>query len=438
MLNRARTADASVSRTAHGMERSETQVYDMQPPQPPQPQQQPFPRTPRRLSVPQALMIVVALGFAVWYVVSVMTPEAEAYGMITAGELGARYEGDCLIVRNEAPFAAEGVTSVDYVAEEGSLVSRGTTICNVYSSGFSTREMTALQEDRNQIKEYQLKLLKAQVTTDSYMEKLEADVMTRAREVRELIRGARGNMSNQESLLSAAISARQNRLRELYSEDQRMTRLYDDEQSQLQRISSWTKQLAATGEGLVSFYSDGYEYGLTMENYDQFTPEEVRAMLNGRKPTASQTARGKTTIYRLIRDGHWIVLMMIRGSNWNPVEGAVYELKLENFRDTTVSARVLSFTRTGGELEVRLEVNAPVQPVMYIRTCTGVLGDSVSSLTVPEKALYVQDNMPGVVVVEGEYQFFIPVNVLDRRDGQVFISAIQQGVLREGQTVRLF
>ena len=77
-------------------------------------------------------------------------------------------------------------------------------------------------------------------------------------------------------------------------------------------------------------------------------------------------------------------------------------------------------------------------PVMYIRTCTGVLGDSVSSLTVPAKALYTQDDMPGVVVVREGYQFFVPVNVIDKRDGLIFISAIQQGALYEGDTVRLF
>ena len=410
-------------------------MYDMQPPQPPQFRPQP---ESRRMSVPQIMLIILVLGFAAWYLITALTPQADPYATITAGIIGTRYEGDCLIVRDETPFDAEGVTSVDYVAEEGSQVSRGSTICNVYSSGFSTREMTTLQEYRNQIKEYQMKLLRARVTTDSYMEKLEADVLTRAREVRELIGGARGNMNNQEALLATAIQARQNRLKELYSEDQRMTRLYDDEQSQLQRISSWTKQYGASGEGLVSFYSDGYEYGLTTTTYDQFTPAEVRAMVNGKKPTDDLSMKGKTTIYRLIRDGHWVVLMLIRDSNWNPVEGAEYELRLENFKDTTVRARVLSFTRTGGELEVRLDVNSDVQPVMYIRTCVGVLGDSVSSLTVPEKAIYTQDNMPGVVVVDGEYQFFIPVNVLDRRDGLVFISAIQQGVLFEGQTVRLF
>ena len=406
--------------------------------QPPQPVQFQPPQENKRLSVPQIMLIILVLGFAAWYLITALTPESAQFAQITAGVIGARYTGDCLIVRDETPFEAEGVTSVDYIAEEGSRVARGTTICNVYSSGFSTREMTALQDYRDQIKEYQTKLLKSQVTTDAHMEKLEADVLTRAREVRELIGGARGNMNNQETLLATAIQARQNRLRELYSEDQRMTRLYDDEQSQLQRISSWTKQFAATGEGLVSFYSDGYEYGLTISNYDQFTPAEVRGMLNGQKPNADISLTGKTTIYRLIRDGHWIVLMLIRDTDWNPVEGATYELKLENFKDTMVQARVLSFTRTGGELEVRLDVLSDVQPVMYIRTCSGVLGDSVTSLTVPARALYYQDNMPGVVVVDGDYQFFIPVNVLEKRNGMVFISAIQQGVLYEGQTVRLF
>ena len=132
------------------------------------------------------------------------------------------------------------------------------------------------------------------------------------------------------------------------------------------------------------------------------------------------------------------MLMLIRDSGWNPVEGAEYDLKLENFTDTTVRATVMSFTRTGGELEVRLSVQDSVQPVLYVRACTGVLGDSKASLTVPARAIYTQDNMPGVVIVDGDYEWFIPVNIIDRRDNMVYIAAIQQGVLFEGQTVRLF
>ena len=409
----------------------------MQPPQPVQPQI-PQSEGPKRMSVLQIVLIVAVVGFVVWYLVTELTPEAEPYGKITAGTMGTRYTGDCLIIRDETPFDAEGLTSIEYVAEEGTKIYRGTTICNVYSSGFSTREMTTLQDYRDQIKEYQIKLLNSEVATDAKMEKLESEVMTRAREVRAIVGGARGNMNNQETLLDMAIQARQNYLKQKYSEDQRMTRLYDDEQSQMQRISSWTKQYAALSEGIVSFYSDGYEYGLTINNYDQFTPAQVRSMINGTKPEKSAVQKGKTTIYRMIQDGYWYVLMMVRDSSWNPVEGAVYELKLESFKDTTVLARVVSFTRSGGEMVVRLAVQAPVKSVLYIRTCTGELGDNVSTLMVPVRAIYYQDNMAGVVVVDGQYQTFIPVNILDKREGSVYISAIQQGVLFEGQTVRLF
>ena len=412
-------------------------MYDMQPPQP---VQMPVREEKKRMSVPQIMLIVLALAFVVWYLVTSLAPETAPYAQITAGVIGARYTGDCLIVRDEIPYDEEGVSNVEYLAEEGSYVSPGDEICNVYNNGFRTQELATLQDFRDQIKNYQVKLLKAEINTDSSMEKLESDVLTRAREVRELIGGARGNMNNQEALLAAAINARQDRLKEKYAEDQRMTRLYDDEQGQLQKISSWTKKSVAMREGLVSFYSDGYEYDLTTNNYESYTPGQVRAMINGQKPaSASGTgSKGKAVIYRVVRDGHWIVLMLIKDSNWNPVEGAVYELKLENFKDTMVQARVISFTRTGGELEVRLDVQSNVQPVLYIRTCSGVLGDNVTSLTVPSKAIYTQDNMPGVVVQEGEYPFFIPVNIVDERDGMVYISPIQQGTLYEGQTVKLF
>ena len=414
-------------------------MYDMMPPQPVQPVPPP---SRQRMTVPQIMMIVAAIGvlivFAAIAAKNIFSAPQAPYVQITADTIGSRYTGDCLIIRNEVPYDAEGVTSVDYVAEEGSTVYMGTTICNVYSSSYSTREMTTLQNYRDDIKKYQMDLLASEIATDPRMEKMENDVITRAREVRDIIGGTRGNLNNQEILLNAAIQARQSYLREKYGNDQRMTRLYDEEQSQLQRISSWTKQYAAMNTAVVSFYSDGYEYGLTVSNYEQFTPAEVRNMINGKKPEKSTQQKGKTTIYRMVQDGYWYVLMLIRDSTWNPVDGATYELKLENFKDTNVNATVVSSARTGGELLVRLSVQSDVKQVLYIRTCTGVLGDSVSSLTVPEKAIYYQENMPGVVLSEDGYEWFVPVNILDRRDGMCYIAAIQQGVLKEGQTVKMF
>ena len=103
-------------------------MYDMLPPQPVQMPSQP---ENKRMSVPQIMLIVLVLAFVVWYLVTSLAPETSPYATITAGVIGTRYTGDCLIVRDETPFDAEGVSSVDYIAEEGSYISRGATVCNV-------------------------------------------------------------------------------------------------------------------------------------------------------------------------------------------------------------------------------------------------------------------------------------------------------------------
>lgn len=406
-------------------------MYQMTPPQPPKPPK-------KKLRWYQIFLLLAAFGFAGWYLYTALAPTASPYAVITAGTLGARYSGDCLIVRDETPYDAEGVTSVEYTAEEASVVQRGTEICKVFSSGFSTKEMTTLQDYRDQIRDYQMTLLKAETTYDARMARVESDVLTRAKEVREMISGARGSLNNQEKLLSAAIDARQQYLKQKFSSDQRLSRLYDDELSQLQRIDSWTKAYAATAESIVSFYSDGYEYGLTSANYDSFPPAEVRRMYNGQKPEKSTTQKGRTTIYRTIRDGAWNVLFLVKDATWNPVEGQSYELKLEGFENTQVTATVDSFTRSGGELLVRLSVQDSVMPVLYMRTCQAELGDYVSTLCVPSRAIYRVDDTDGVVIVDGSNTSFIPVNIIWRNGDDVYVSAIQQGLLYEGQTVMLF
>ena len=58
------------------------------------------------------------------------------------------------------------------------------------------------------------------------------------------------------------------------------------------------------------------------------------------------------------------------------MDGQSYELMLEKFEDTHVMATVVSSTRSGGELLVRFQVSAPVDPVLYISNRRG--GASIS------------------------------------------------------------
>ena len=387
----------------------------------------------------KTLLALAAIAGVAWYFLRdlILTPRLNT-AVVESATMGESHSGDALIVRNETAYDDEGVLNVDYVAQEGSVVYRGDVICYVYSTGYSNKEMVTLQNYRDQIKDYQQTLLKSETAYDQKMTRLENEVLQRGLEVRSLVQGARGNLMNQEDILKTAITQRQNYFRSKYSSDMRLNRFFDDESTQQQRIDSWIRQKVATQESIVSFHTDGFEYALTPGEYEKYTPSQVRSMMNGQRLETSTAARGRTNLYRLVRQNNYAVLMLVRDSNWNPIEGQTYKLVLEQFSDTVVDAQVLSFTRSGGELLLRLAVMGDVRDVLYMRTCTAKLGEYVDCLKVPQKALYEKNGTPGVVLVTEENQVFVSVKVLSQEGGQAYITPVQTGTLSHGQTVRLF
>lgn len=387
----------------------------------------------------KTVLALAAIAGVAWYFLKdlILTPRLNT-AVVESATMGETHSGDALIVRNETAYDDEGVLNVDYVAQEGSVVYRGDVICYVYSTGYSNKEMVTLQNYRDQIKNYQQTLLKSETAYDQKMTRLENEVLQRGLEVRSLVQGARGNLTNQEDILKTAITQRQNYFRSKYSSDMRLNRFFDDESTQQQRIDSWIRQKVAMQESIVSFYTDGFEYALTPAEYEKYTPAQVRSMMNGQRLETSTAARGRTNLYRLVKQNNYAVLMLVRDSSWNPIEGQTYKLVLEQFSDTVVDAQVLSFTRSGGELLLRLAVMGDVRDVLYMRSCTAKLGEYVDCLKVPQKAMYEKNGTPGVVLVTEENQVFVSVKVLSQEGGQVYITPVQTGTLSPGQTVRLF
>ena len=385
-------------------------------------------------------LILLAVGFAAFAVLRMLAPGQVAYGYVESGALSARYTGDAVVVRSETVYTQEGVSQIDYSVDEGALVQRGKAVATVYSSGFSAKEWTTLNNYRSQIKEYHKSLI-ASAAGDTKLISLMSRVKERALEAQKLVQGAQGSMTEQETLLTAAMQDRQIYLKQKYPDDQKLTRLYDDENTQLQRISSWTKQYAVTTDGLVSFYTDGFETALNMTTYADYSPAQVRAMYNGAIPhTGEKASRNTVSIYRVVREEPWAVLMLCNEKDWTPVTGRAYKLLIESFDNTIVDAVVDSFTLSGGELLVRLRIDNPaaLQNVLYIRSSQVQLGESVNSLKVPSRAVYMRDGRKGVVISTEYGEYWTGVEVISDDGQSAFIIPENSGVLYEGVRVRLF
>jgi len=360
--------------------------------------------------------------------------------LVGDGTLGSSYTGEALIVRNETLYTEKGITQIDYSAvKEGTNVTRGNNVCTVYTSGFNTKEWTKLHEYRSQIKEYQLLLLSTtNIEADSQLKRFNDTALERARETQALVQGASGSLLNQEVLLKNIISERSYYLKQKYAEDQKLSRLYDDEKMQLQRIETWTKQFGAGDSGIVSFYTDGFERVLTTSTCDQFSPEEVLSMYRGNLPASAALERNEVAVYRLVRQGSWKVLMLCDDTTWTPELGATYELLIESFDNTRVSAEVEGVTRAGGKLLLRLNVYGDVTPVLYVRSCHVQLSESVYTLTVPSASLTDSNGQIGIVVVQADGQYFLPVTVVNEANGQAYIIPSLDNILTVGSTVLVF
>ena len=139
-------------------------VPPQMPPIQPNPYNQPGkklkkPKKPRKPGGGKRLLAILVgaavIGGGVYAYSRFGSGQRAATATVKASSIGTTYTGDALIVRNETAFDDEGVQSIEYVAEEGSVVYSGDILCYVYSTGYSTAEMTTLQNDRDAINDYQ-------------------------------------------------------------------------------------------------------------------------------------------------------------------------------------------------------------------------------------------------------------------------------------------
>ena len=401
----------------------------------------PYLAPPRRRSV----MIYLYIGLAALVIVlgvmgitQLLDNKQARTAIVTISRQGSTYAGNAIIVRDETVFMQEGVSDIRYIAQENAGVNRGDPVCTVYTTGFSNRELSSLQNYRQQIKEY-LKILMEEVTSpDTRLQLLETTIFDRAVETRALVQGAHGNLLNQESLLKEAINSRYTFMKQKYPDDTKLTRLYDNENNQLQRIETWTKQYTASDNGIVSFYTDGFEGALNMSNYTAFNPQQVRSMYEGQVPESYVRPKNSMDIYRLVRPYEWAVLMLADDLTWNPVVGENYQIMIESFDNTTVAAVVESVTRSGGDLLVRLTVNSPVDPVLNIRSCHVQLSTSVITYAVPNNAIVDKDGVRGVVVQFKEGQYIVPIVIVSQDQTQTYVVPLNPSHLYEGLSVQLY
>ena len=339
---------------------------------------------------------------------------------------------DAVIIRDETVFSSGTIARVEYVAMENTLLNEGDTIAYLYSTGYSESELERLEEIRANIQAYHKTILNNIVDND--LNRLDRIVDMKALELKALVtHQAQGNLLSLTRQLETAMVNRQDYMRANQREDLNLNRLYQDESTRMNSVVSWRTEAAAEEEGVISFYTDGYESALTPDSLTSLTPADVRTVLAG--GSLSDSSSRATSVYRLVDQDTWYVAILTDGESWNPVLDQEYYLRFEGFEDLVYSSRVTRVQKIDGEVLAVFLVEDPIGPLLYQRGGRVTLSSELTGLSVASEALYDQNGQTGVWLYDMPGGTFVPVEVLSDDGTNALIQPLTDGALQVGQTV---
>ena len=340
---------------------------------------------------------------------------------------------DCVLIRDESVVTSESMARVEYIAAENTLVNAGDTIAYTYSAGYSERLLQRLEDTRSEIQEYHKNTILRNIK-DAALERYDTIVDMMVLEYKHLVnRDTRGSLLTAAKQLETAMVNRQEYLRQNRREDARLTRLYEEENTRMTNIQSWRRVETAESPGVVSFYTDGYESDLSVENLPSLTAQDVRTVLAG--GSLSQNTSASTPVYRLVNQDRWYVAIVNTDPSWNPVVGQEYYLQIQGYEDLAFTASVTSVQKGAGTLLAVFEIDNPIGPLIYQRTGKAILSITISGLSVTTKALTEQNGQMGVWLYDVPGGTFIPVEVLSNDGRNALIQPLVEGALDVGQRV---
>jgi putative membrane fusion protein len=342
------------------------------------------------------------------------------------------HDMNAVLIRDEQLVTSQSVARIEYVAFENTLVSKGDTVAYLYSSGYSESELSKLETTRENIQAYHKTMLENII--DNNLERLEAMVDQRAMEFKNLVTHKnKGNLVTINRLLETAMVNRQEYMRSNMRNDLKLNNLYAQENARLNSIASWRVESTAENDGVVSFYTDGYEQYLNANTIADLDADDINAVMTGR--AMGESSVRQKDVYRLVNQDLWYVAIIADASEWNPVLDQEYYMQFEGFDDLGFNARVKSVSQSGKNVLAVFEIASPMGPLIYQRTARASVSITLTGMSVSTGAIYQENGQTGVWLYDVPGGTFVPVTVLSTSGDMAIIEPVVEGAIQTGNRV---
>lgn len=354
------------------------------------------------------IVLLLAVGAGVWIF---LTPDQPVY--VVEGVLEGSNTTQSVIVREETLVEAAEYGKIDYLVPEGEPVASGESIANIYKVGYSERIVTELSDLGQRIHDAQQAAVKD--LPEDPIHSINTGIVQKLDEIASAVRsGDNTGLLTLEHELKKQISGRDAYLRTSVTPGTALVDLNLKYQAKLDELNKYKETVKASGAGTVSFYYDGLETLLTLNNAAALSYEDVQNILSGAGQVTQGQAKALTPLYRLVTGSRWYVLALSKEGEQDFRIGQSYALSFPGYSGTEYNGTVVSHQVDDKQRTIDvLEVNQDIGMLLNVRKADMVVGRRVEGLKVPANYVVEKDGQTGVIILNAQKQrTLVPVEVL--------------------------
>lgn len=354
------------------------------------------------------------------------------------GDVTGTIDMTAAIIRDESTVSTDRYEKIIFSVVEGQSVANGAQIAQVFRLGYQDESTVTLLRLQREIYEYQKSMIGADAAAGL------ADIETRIADLEAQIRdAARGDsdadMLQLEQSLKSLQTERATYLQNNVQADATLTSLYSSLAEQENALSNWTRNIVnSAGNGVVSFYFDGYERVLNASQIDTINAALINSVVRGGNTASSlSTTTSETPLYRLVQNTHWYIAFVTRADEpMRTTAGEQYYVVFDDYSTLTYQGTALAPIVTESSVVNILEFNVDIGDLLDIRTVNAIVTKSAQGVMVPIDAIAYEAGVPSVEVQGGDATYRVTVNILAADEDNAVVSPVNASdTLISGQRI---
>lgn len=354
------------------------------------------------------------------------------------GDVTGTIDMTAAIIRDESTVSTDRYEKIIFSVVEGQSVANGAQIAQVFRLGYQDESTVTLLRLQREIYEYQKGMIGADAAAGL------ADIETRIADLEAQIRdAARGDsdadMLQLEQSLKSLQTERATYLQNNVQADATLTSLYSSLAEQENALSNWTRNIVnSAGNGVVSFYFDGYERVLNASQIDTINAALINSVVRGGNTASSlSTTTSETPLYRLVQNTHWYIAFVTRADEpMRTTAGEQYYVVFDDYSTLTYQGTALAPIVTESSVVNILEFNVDIGDLLDIRTVNAIVTKSAQGVMVPVDAIAYEAGIPSVEVQSGEATYRVTVNILAADEDNAVVAPVNASdTLISGQRI---